>query len=172
MRMRLLGLAPLATALALAGCAAGTGLGGGPGATVTRTHLGGPIARAEIRVEPAGGADVNFARYAASIGRELARHGWTVAAGNQRSEQVAVVRVDQGSRNAAPAHGNAGTIVVTDLSVRIQRRSDATTAWEGRAQMEARAGSTFADRAAAVDRLAAYLFRDFPGESGRTIRVR
>ncbi|MGQ0558969.1 MAG: DUF4136 domain-containing protein [Sphingosinicella sp.] len=172
MRLRLLGMAPLMAALALAGCAAGAGMGGGPGATVTRTHLGGPIARAEIRVEPAGAADANFARYTASVGRELARHGWTVAAGNQRSEQVAVVRVDQGSRTAAPARGNAGTIVVTELSVRIQRRSDATVAWEGRGQLEARAGTTFADRAAAVDRLASYLFRDFPGESGRTIRVR
>jgi hypothetical protein len=38
--------------------------------------------------------------------------------------------------------------------------------------MEARGGSPGASRAGAADRLAAALFRDFPGESGRTIRVR
>jgi protein ImuB len=34
------------------------------------------------------------------------------------------------------------------------------------------AGTPDAARAAAANRLAAALFRDFPGESGRTIRVR
>jgi hypothetical protein len=63
-------------------------------------------------------------------------------------------------------------VVATQLSVRIQRRSDATVAWEGRAEAEARGGTPAASRAAAADRLAAALFRDFPGESGRTIRVR
>jgi len=65
-----------------------------------------------------------------------------------------------------------GQLVATLLSVRIQRRSDATVAWEGRAELEAPAGSPDASRGAAADRLAAALFRDFPGESGRTIRVR
>jgi len=63
-------------------------------------------------------------------------------------------------------------VVATLLSVRIQRRSDATVAWEGRAELEARGDSPLAARAAAADRLAWALFRDFPGESGRTIRVR
>ncbi|HKR24025.1 MAG TPA: DUF4136 domain-containing protein [Allosphingosinicella sp.] len=72
-----------------------------------------------------------------------------------------------------PVTGNRrGEVVATLLSVRIQRRSDATVAWEGRAEMEAPAGSPYASRNAAADRLAAALFRDFPGESGRTIRVR
>ena len=58
-------------------------------------------------------------------------------------------------------------------SVRIQRRSDATVAWEGRAEMRgARRQRRRRAAAAAADRLAAALFRDFPGESGRTIRVR
>lgn len=63
-------------------------------------------------------------------------------------------------------------IVGTQLSVRIQRRSDATVAWEGRAELEASGTSELANPAAAADRLAWALFRDFPGESGRTIRVR
>ncbi len=194
----------LATAL-LAGCqTTGQGSGVQQGATVTRFHLGQPIARGEIRVEPANSAEANsleFSQIAASVERELNRLGWTVASGNARSEQVALVRVDQGSREALrqrsgvsigvgggtggyrsgvgvgvgatiPVGSRSGEIVVTELGVRIQRRSDATVAWEGRAQLEARAGTALAERRAAVDRLAWALFQDFPGESGRTIRVR
>jgi hypothetical protein len=72
-----------------------------------------------------------------------------------------------------PVGGHGSNLIVgSQLSVRIQRRSDATVAWEGRAQTEAHANSPLASRAAAADRLAAALFRDFPGESGRTISVR
>jgi len=188
-------------AAALAGCATDQGVR--EGASVTRFHLGQPIARGEIRVEPADGVradSLEFAQHAAAVERELARLGWRVQSGNARSEQVALIRVDQGSRTAARSSGvsvgigggsfgrrsgvgvgvggtipvGAGTneIVVTELGVRIQRRSDATVAWEGRAQLEARAGTPLAASGAAVDRLAAVLFQDFPGESGRTIRVR
>jgi len=80
--------------------------------------------------------------------------------------------VGVGVGGTVPIGRGSNHVVGTELSVRIQRRSDATVAWEGRAQMEARAGSELADPRAAVDRLAAALFRDFPGESGRTIRVR
>jgi hypothetical protein len=61
--------------------------------------------------------------------------------------------------------------VVTELGVRLQRRSDGTAIWEGRAQSEAAGGTAQAVRTNAVDRLAAALFQGFPGESGRTIRV-
>lgn len=136
------------------------------GASVTRTHLGQPIARGEIRVEPSSpaAASPEFAQEEAAVGRELARLGWTVLPAKTDTEQVAVVRVNQTS--------GPGGRVATELRVRIQRRSDATAAWEGRAQAEARAGSPAAARAAAVNALAEALFRDFPGESGRTIRVR
>ena len=137
------------------------------GAQVTRRHLGQPIARAEIRVEPANAATGNdpaFAQEQASVGRELARLGWTVLPDKATTEQVAAVRVNQTRR----ANGD----VATELAVRIQRRSDATVAWEGLAQAEAQAGSPMAQRAAAVDALATAMFRDFPGESGRTIRAR
>lgn len=164
----------LALAL-LAGCASMTHRGAGvqPGVSVTRFHLGQPIARSEIRVEPVIPADANsleFTQMAASVERELTRLGWTLARGGTRTEQVAAMRVGQSQR--AAGRGRAGAIVVTDLGVRIQRRSDATVYWEGRAQLEARAGTSLADRRAAVDRLATALFQDFPGESGRTIRIR
>ena len=189
-------------AAALAGCATDQGMGVRDGASVTSFHLGQPIARGEIRVEPSDPAAANsleFGQLAAPVERELARLGWTVLRGNARTEQVAVVRIEQGSRAASRGGGlsiglgggsfgrrsgvgvgvgasvpvgGSGPIVVTELGVRIQRRSDATVAWEGRAQTEARAGSPLANSIAAADRLAAALFQDFPGESGRTIRVR
>lgn len=173
--------------------------------SVTRFHLGQPIARAVIAVEasdPADGSTLEFDAISDAIGRELTRQGWTVQKGNARSEQVAIVSVTQESRTVprrgglsigigggGGSYGRGGgvgvgggvnipvgrrtdQVVATQLSVRIQRRSDATVAWEGRADYEARAGTPDAARAAAANRLAAALFRDFPGESGRTIRVR
>jgi len=173
--------------------------------SVTRFHLGQPIARSVIAIEPSDPADVGsveFDAVADAVARELTRLGWTVEKRNARSEQVAVVGVTQESRIAPRRsgvsigigggtgsygrHGGVGVgggvnvpvgrttnqLVATQLAVRIQRRSDATVAWEGRADYEARAGTPDASRAAAANRLAAALFRDFPGESGRTIRVR
>lgn len=193
----------LAAALA-SGCAMEMGGGRVEPPSVTRFHLGQEIARGQIAVEPADPAaagSLEFAQVSAPVERELTRLGWEVVRGNARSEQVAVVRVDQGSRESlrqrsslsigvgggsfgrssgvgvgvggtVPIGSRSNEIVGTMLGVRIQRRSDATVSWEGRAQMEARAGSELADQGAAVDRLASALFQDFPGESGRTIRVR
>jgi len=196
----------LAAFLLVTGCAMEMGGGVSSGVSVTRFHLGQPIARGPIAVEPASPADagsLEFDRIAGSVERELARLGWTVQARTGATEQVAIVRVDQAERagrrgggvsiglgvggGSYGRHGGVGVgvggtvpvggyrpnqIVATQLSVRIQRRSDGSVAWEGRAEMEARGGTPGASRAAAADRLAAALFRDFPGESGRTIRVR
>jgi hypothetical protein len=196
------GLAVLSALTLVAGCATEETVGG---ASVTRFHLGQPIARGPIAVEAVDPRDTNgleFSQIAASVARELTRLGWTVVP-NGASEQVAMVSLTQqahpgarrsgltiglgGGTGSYGRHGGVGIgggvaipvggggsnlIVSSQLSVRIQRRSDATVAWEGRGQMDARAGTPFASRAAAADRLAAALFRDFPGESGRTIRVR
>jgi hypothetical protein len=196
------GLAALSALAFVAGCATDDMV---TGASVTRFHLGQPIARGPIAVEsvdPREASSLEFAQISASVARELARLGWTVVP-NNASEQVAMVSLSQQSREAErrsgigigggtggygrrggvgvgigggvaiPVGGRGSNLVVgSQLGVRIQRRSDATVAWEGRAQMEARAGTPLASRAAAADRLAAALFRDFPGESGRTIRVR
>lgn len=198
--------AALLAAALLAGCAMDIGGGAPTGASVTRFHLGQPIARGRIAVEPSDPADANsleFEQIGRSVERELARLGWQVDARTGDTEQVAVVRVEQAAREgrrggglsvglgvgggswgrrggvgvgvggSVPVAGfRPGQLVSTLLSVRIQRRSDATVAWEGRAEMEARAGTPQAGRAAAADRLAEALFRDFPGESGRTIRIR
>jgi hypothetical protein len=176
-----------------------------PNLEVTRFHLGQPIARGEIAVEAANAADqssLEFQAVSAPVERELARLGWTVSHGNGRTEQVALVNLDQVAREAPRSSGlsigiggggssfgrgggvgvgvggtipigsRTTTIVGSQMSVRIQRRSDATVFWEGRAEIQARGGTPLAGKGPAADRLATALFRDFPGESGRTIRAR
>jgi hypothetical protein len=187
-------------AASLAGCATTTG--GGPGGTeVTRFHLGQPIARGPIAIEAADPAATNtpeFRIYADIIGRELGRLGWTVVNTPGNSEQVALVNVAQGSREAYKRppvtigigggtggwHGGVGggasfgvgggprQVTGTLLEVRIKRRSDGTVFWEGRATTETPSASPESQPAAAVEKLASALFRDFPGDSGRTIRLR
>lgn len=153
------------------------------GIGVTRFHLGGQIARGEVAVEPrfatqaAGG--VYLPAFAGTIASELRTLGFTSAATPATSEFVATVDVATGTRvalaarapaaarAAAPANPNA---TATQLAVQLKRRSDGSIIWEGRAQAAARASSTAS--AATVQKLARALFRDFPGESGRTINVR
>lgn len=171
----------LAIALMVAGCASrGGGREAAGGIDVSRTHLGQQIARAQIAVEPTNAADANnpeFQAFAGTIERQLARHGYTIATNRRASEQIARVTVSQGSRAALTTGWPAGLgrgstradVVATLLDVRIQRRSDGTVFWQGRAITETPAG---APRAQIVESLAEALFRDFPGESGRTIRVR
>jgi hypothetical protein len=174
-------------AASIAACSTTSGDGGGArgGTQVTASHLGQPIARGQIAVEafdPADASQADFRSYAGSVGRELSRLGWTVADTAGRSEQVAQIAVQQGSRAAltgrigvpggsASAGAMAANSDATLLEIRIRRRSDGTVIWEGRAIGDAPAGAAPA-RAATVDRLAAALFRDFPGVSGRTITVR
>ena len=62
--------------------------------------------------------------------------------------------------------------VLTQLSVQLKRRSDATVIWEGRAENVARDGSPYANPEATVQRLAAAMFQGFPGKSGEIITVK
>ncbi|HEX8623802.1 MAG TPA: hypothetical protein VF782_01855 [Allosphingosinicella sp.] len=193
MKTAFLRSAPLLLAAALAACAGGAGNKERPaagGVDVARFHLGEPVARAQIAIEPFDKADANrpeFPAYAAAVGRQLGRLGWTVVPSTTQSEQIALIDLEQGSREAiaalsaarigrglsaaAPA-GTSANVTATLLEVAIRRRSDGTVFWEGRAVDEAATGSAGAARTAAIERLAGALFRDFPGESGRTIRVR
>ena len=192
----------LLVAASLAGCTTGGG-GTQAGADVTRFHLGQAIARSQIAVEPTDQADANgleFRTYADAVARQLTRLGWNVVSAGTQSEQVALIDVQQGTREALAQRspisigigggtggyrsgvgagvsfgvggGRGGEIVGTMLEVRIKRRSEGTVFWEGRASTEARAGTPGAERGPAVEKLAEALFRDFPGESGRTIRIR
>lgn len=192
MKTAFLRSAPLLLAAALAACSGGGGkerpVAGGM--DVARFHLGEPVARAQIAIEPFDKADGNrpeFPAYAAAVGRQLSRLGWTVVPSATRSEQIALIDLEQGSREAVAAlsaarigrgvsatvpAGASANVTATLLEVAIRRRSDGTVFWEGRAVGEAPTGSAEAARTAAVERLAGGLFQDFPGESGRTIRVR
>jgi hypothetical protein len=150
-------------------------------------------------LDPAMRGSFEFGRIAAAVERQLALQGWRVVQ-NPRSEQVATVTLEQSAREGArrrsglsigigggtygggvgvgggvtlPIGGGsrAGQVVLTQLSVRLQRRSDGTAIWEGRAHSEAAGGTPQAQPAIAAEQLAAALFQGFPGESGRTIRV-
>ena len=150
-------------------------------------------------VDASQAGSFEFNRIANAVERELTQLGWQVTRGNTRSEQVALVRIAQGMREGARRSGfsiglggggyvgggvgvgggvqipigrrSGNVIVTTELGVRLQRRSDGTAIWEGRAQLDARGNTPLASPSNAADRLAAALFQGFPGESGRTIRV-
>lgn len=152
------------------------------GTNVTRIHLGTAIARGEVAVEPrfetqaAGG--VYDPAFADAVAGELRKLGFAPAATPAGSEFVATVDVAVGTIAALSARTPAASVsavtaatpdaVATQLAVQLKRRSDGSIVWEGRAQSAARG----APNAGAVRRLATALFRDFPGESGRTINVR
>jgi hypothetical protein len=198
MPVNLLRASILGAALALAGCAAQA-----PETRVTRFHLGQPIARGEIAVEPRDptmAQTLEFRTYAEAVAAELARTGFKLAPGIAKSELVAVVDVVRGTRamlqESSPfsigigggtfgrnvgvgggvsfpiGKGKTSELIGTELRVQIKRRSDGTVIWEGRAMSEARSDTPYAEPAAAIQKLAAALFQDFPGESGRTITVK
>jgi hypothetical protein len=62
-------------------------------------------------------------------------------------------------------------IISTQISVRISERANGTTVWEGRADTTASSNAPASQPGLAADKLAAALFRDFPGVSGRTVTV-
>lgn len=201
MKLKLVRGAVIGLAALIAGCATNDGMvSSGVDVTrfhLGHEPARGTISVEPVDASQAGSFE--FHRFASAVERELTRLGWQVTRGNARSEQVALVRVSQGAREGARRSGisigiggggylgggfGVGTgiqvpiggwrpnmIVTTELAVRLQRRSDGTAIWEGRAQMDARGNSPLANAANAVDRLAAALFQGFPGESGRTIRV-
>ncbi|MEP3225135.1 MAG: DUF4136 domain-containing protein [Parasphingorhabdus sp.] len=137
--------------------------------------------------------------YEAAVRQELQRIGFSDPAGDAANgEYVARVSVEQSRLTAGGGRspvsvgvgGRTGSYgsgvglgiginlsgkpkdkIATELSVRITRRDDGQTLWEGRSSVEAKEGSPAAQPGLAAAKLAAALFRDFPGESGTTIRV-
>jgi hypothetical protein len=190
------------------GCVLGSGLVLGactttaPRTQVTRFHLGQPLAPGQVTIEalpaqPLLGESIEFRTYAAAVGAELARLGYTVTPGLATSEMVASIGVMRGTRETMqrsplsiglgggsfggstgvgggvsfPIGGGAKNLVVTQLVVQLKRRSEGSVVWEGRAQTAAKEGTPYADPAQAVAKLSQALFAGFPGESGRTIEV-
>ncbi|SFS12109.1 DUF4136 domain-containing protein [Sphingomonas jatrophae] len=72
-----------------------------PQTQVTRFHLGQPIARGQVAVEPlnpAVGGSLEYNLFEGAVSRELARAGFNVAPGVPQSELVAVVSVNRNFR--------------------------------------------------------------------------
>jgi len=184
----------IGAALALSGCA--TSL---PSVQVARFHLNQPIAPAPIRVEPfVADGGLEFQTYAGAVQGELTRLGFPAATGNGAT-YVAVVSVMRDTREALARRspvsigigggtggygsglgvgvgislgGKPKGSVVTQLRVQIRRGTGGDVIWEGRAELEARENAPAAQPGIAAGKLAAALFKDFPGESGRTITVK
>jgi Domain of unknown function (DUF4136) len=68
--------------------------------------------------------------------------------------------------------GKPKDIVTSELSVQIRRRADSVPVWEGRARTEAKENNPAAQPGLAAAKLAAALFKDYPGESGKTVIVK
>lgn len=177
---------PLIALLLVGGCATIPGP-----VEVTRFAAGGNVARAAVVAAPGSAPTLEQKSYEDAVGRALARLGFV---GDSPARYTFSVDVSRDSR-AAPRRRSPVTIgigggtggygsgvglgasfglggnrardtVVTRLSVQLRERATGRVVWEGRAQ-----GETSENGGASIDRLAAALFRDFPGESGRTISV-
>ena len=190
-------IALLLTPLVLAGCATAV-----PPVEVTRFHIGDQAGRGSIAVEPLTLSDdtsIEYRTFAAAVGRELQRVGFTEQAGTG-AQYIASVNYMRGARDTMAggrspvsvgvggATGSYGSgvgvgiginlsgppkpIVVTQLNVQIKRRSDRTVIWEGRAVTEVKEGTAAAQPGMVASKLAEALFRDFPGVSGQTIKVK
>lgn len=139
--------------------------------------------------------------YQDAVARELGRIGYTGVgpSGSQVAEVRLVRRTWQPGRNGGPvsvgvgagggnwgrrSFGGAGiglglnlspppsAQVESELGVMIKNRVTGQTLWEGRAQSVVPVTSPLAAPDANAARLAAALFRGFPGNSGETILVR
>ena len=185
------------TPLVLGGCQTAV-----PPVEVTRFHMGDQTARGTIIVEPLThneDTSIEYRTYAAAVGRELQQLGFQEQAG-KTSQYIATVNYmrsvrDQMIGGRSPVSvgvgGSTGSygsgvglgiginlsgppkpLVVTQLNVQIKRRADATVTWEGRAITEAKEGNPAAQPGMAASKLASALFKDFPGISGQTIRVK
>jgi hypothetical protein len=144
---------------------------------------------------------IEFRTYAGAVAQELQRIGFTDEAGKQTfvaSEYVALLGFTRDVRSPAARSpvsvgigGSTGSygsglgagigidlsgkpkdVVTTQISVQIRRRADNAALWEGRAVTVAKDGTPAAQPGIAAAQLASALFRDYPGQSGRTITVK
>jgi Domain of unknown function (DUF4136) len=190
--MRILPLAALATSLSA--CTATI-----PPVEVTRFHLDQPLPAAPVAIAPLAGEDgstIEFRTYAIAVGRELNRLGY---AEGQNAPLIAEIGYDRATRErlaqrspvsigiGGGSFGRGGGIgigtsfglggnrsrdvVITRLDVRLKRKSDGQTVWEGRAETEANSTAPAAQPGLAAEKLARALFATFPGESGKTVTV-
>ena len=178
--------------LSLGGCAASI-----PPVQVTRFHLAAPIAPGTVALDP-GIMSLEASTYRAAVTAQLARLGFAEASGDA-SRYLASVGIETETLDGPPKRspvtigigggtgGYGGGVgggvsfgvggnrsneqVFTRLSVQLRDRVSKSVVWEGRAETTAPARAPAAQPGLAADKLATALFKDFPGESGRTISV-
>lgn len=158
----------------------------------------GTIAIGTVTDSPLDSQSLEFRSYAAAVSEQLRQTGYTPVADPAGATYLARVNYRRATRDPAEKRspvsvgiggstsrygsgmgvgvgislgGKTRGEVLTELSVAIERRADATVIWEGRADAAAREGSDAASVEAMANKLAAALFKGFPGESGRTITV-
>ncbi len=150
----------------------------------------------EVPGDPAIEQSLAASPYNAAVAREMQRVGYVdgVGGGSDVIAEVrfgvTTIRPDRRSPVSVGVGGSTGSYgsgvglgvginlgggakaqVETTLAVRILRRSDNLVVWEGKAVQAAKAGSPAAQPGIAASKLAAAMFKDFPGVSGETIRV-
>ncbi|WP_026091317.1 hypothetical protein [Blastomonas sp. AAP53] len=144
---------------------------------------------------------LEYRSYATAVERELERIGYQVlpvGARDGANLQTATVRIERSvlspaveGRNPVSVGVGGGTggfgsglgvgiginlggrpkdMIATEMFANI-RAGDGTVLWEGRASVEAKAGSPMAETQLNAAKLAEGLFTGFPGESGATISV-
>lgn len=177
--------------LILASAAIATAANAAPPVQVTRFAATPDVARGPARAASET-PSLEQRSYEDAVGRQLARLGFGP---EDAPRYTYVVEVSKETR-AAPVRRSPVTIGIgggtggyggglglgasfgvggsrsreattTQLFVQLRERDGGKAVWEGRAQTESRSSDN-----AVVDRLAAALFKDFPGESGRTITVK
>ncbi|UZK65756.1 DUF4136 domain-containing protein [Sphingomonas sp. M1-B02] len=187
------------TALLAGGCTASTR---NAPVEATRYHLGQPMERTTIAIEPMTGAaqlSPEYQLYADAVGAELGRLGYVQSSSEMASGYivaVSFVRAPRGEFRERPpvsiglgggSFGSGGgvgggvsfglggkrrDVTASELWVQLRRRSDNTTVWEGRAMTDSISGARGSDPRDTAARLARGLFKDFPGESGITTTTR
>jgi hypothetical protein len=150
--------------------------------------------------DDAEAASMEFAAVQAAVSDQLTAAGYTVVSDKRGSNFVAqvsysrAVRPGMAARSPVSVGLGGGTggggfglgggisfpigkpkstdIVSTELFVQIRERASEKAVWEGRAQSDAREGTPYASVSSTLPKMSAALFKDFPGESGRTIVVK
>ncbi len=197
--MKTRALIAIAAAMLAAGCST-TASRTAP-VDVVRYHLSQPIPAGTVAIAPQAPAQggPQFALYADAVAAEMARLGFTPAPDAARADYIAAVgfsRIDRGQIRTRPPltigvggggfGGNVGvgggasfgvggktrTVYASELTVQLRRRGDNTMIWEGRALAETLEGQPGAQPIDGAGRMAAALFKGFPGQSGITIQVK
>ncbi|MCP3731682.1 DUF4136 domain-containing protein [Sphingomonas sp. MG17] len=192
-------LALAATAALVAGCSTTTSRTAP--VDVVRYHLSQPIPAGTVALAPQSPAQggPEYALYSGAVGAEMARLGFAQAADATRADYIATVgfsRTDRGQVRTRPPvtigigggsyGGGVGlgggasfgigsktrTVYASELTVQLRRRGDNTMIWEGRALAETLEGQPGAQPVDGAARMAAALFKGFPGQSGITIQVK